>query len=83
MKVATTIQLTSEEDQEIARLKKAMKLNSKKAVVIEGLHALRKLIEAQKRRDRIQKAVLAVREESLAVNREWAPHSTAVRFDED
>lgn len=80
MKVATTIQVTSEEDQEIARLKKILGLPTKKAVVMEGIRSLRQILRDQQRRRRLQEASAVIQSDSRQTNREWAPHSTAIRI---
>lgn len=79
MKTLTTIQVTSEEDREIAVLKGKLGLPSKKAVVLEGLRALRQILQDQQRRRRLQAASRLVRGESQKINREWAPLSTALK----
>lgn len=79
MKTLTTIQVTSDEDREIAILKEKLGLPSKKAVVLEGLRALRQILQDQMRRKRLQAASRLVREESRRMNDEWAPLSTALR----
>ena len=79
MKAVSTIQVTSEEDKEIAHLKEELGLPSKKAVVLEGLRSLRKLLEDQRRHHRLQSASLLVRKGSSKINREWAAHSTALK----
>lgn len=79
MKVATTIQITSEEDREISRLKEVLGLPSKKAVVMEGVRGLREILKDQHRRRRLQVASRLVREESRAANREWAPLASSLR----
>jgi hypothetical protein len=79
MKTLTTIQVTSEEDREIAVLKNKLGLPSKKAVVLEGLRALQQILRDQQRRQRLQAASRLVREQSKKINREWAPLSTALK----
>lgn len=79
MKVATTIQITAEEDREISELKTKLGLPSKKAVVIEGIRNLREIIQDQRRRQRLQAASREVRKRSFHANREWAPLSTALK----
>lgn len=79
VKVATTIQITSEEDQELRKLKRALRLPSKKAVVLEGVRALRRLVQDEARRSRLQEVSRKVRGSSLEVNREWSPLSVAVK----
>lgn len=76
VKVATTIQITKEEDQKIIDLKKILGLASKKAVVLEGLNSLNRHVAALKRQRRIRKAVRLVREQSQEINQEWAPLAT-------
>jgi hypothetical protein len=80
MKTLTTIQVTSEEDREIALLKEKLGLPSKKAVVLEGLRALRRILQDQMRRKRLQAASRLVREDSRRINDEWSPLSTALRI---
>jgi hypothetical protein len=79
MKVATTFQITPEEDKEINRLKKELGLPSKKAVILEGLRALQDLRREQKRRQRLQTASRLVGQGSLQVNREWASRASALK----
>lgn len=79
MKTLTTIQVTSEEDKEIAALKEKLHLSSKKAVVLEGLRLLRQMIRDQQRRRRLQAASRLVREESRKANREWSPLAAALK----
>lgn len=67
-----TIQITPEEDREIALLKERLGLPTKKAVVMEGLKTLRQILQAQKRRRRLQAASYLVRQTSRRANREWA-----------
>ena len=81
MKVATTIQISREEDNEIIRLKKALHFSTKKAVVMAGIQKLGAVLRENKRRRRLQEASVRVREESLRVNREWASHSTATEIE--
>lgn len=78
-----TIQLTNDEDREVADLKDRLGLPTKKAVIMEGLRSLRKLVQAQKRRRRLTAASVRVRKQSLSVNRSWAPRGTAVTHDSD
>lgn len=78
-----TIQLTDDEDREVAELKKRLSLPSKKAVILEGLRSLRQILQAQKRQRRLRSASLSVRKQSLAANREWASRSTAILHDSD
>lgn len=78
-KVATTIQITSEEDREISRMRSRLGLPSKKAVVLEGLKSLRQILKDQGRRKRLQAASLRLRKQSKEVNKEWAPLSSALR----
>lgn len=80
MKAATTIQVTKEEDRAITRLKNKLALPSKKAVVLEGIRALSDIVEDRQRRRRLQVASLAVRLESKRINKEWAHHSSALKF---
>ena len=75
----TTIQVTSEEDREIALLRDKLGFSSKKAVVLEGLRALRRILQDQQRRRRLQAASRLVRQESRKINQEWAPLSTALK----
>ena len=77
VKIATTIQISPEEDREITRLKKALHFPTKKAVVMAGIQKLERAFQEDKRRRRLQEASLRVRKESLRVNQEWAPYSTA------
>lgn len=77
MKVATTIQISFDEDQEIETLKSTLGLPSKKAVVIEGLRTLRSLVEERHRRHRLQSLSERLRRQSQLINKEWAPLSTA------
>lgn len=79
MQVATTIQVTKEEDRAITQLKKKLGLPSKKAVLLEGMQALTQIVENRQRRTRLQAASLAVRRESIKINKEWAPRSTALK----
>ena len=79
----TTIQITKGEDQEIAQLKVRLGLPSKKAVLLEGMRLLREKIKGDARRRHLRKVVLAIREESQRVNREWAPGASAVHLNED
>lgn len=79
MRAVSTIQVTSEEDKAITRLKREMGLPTKKAVVVEGLKALRQMLQAQQRRRRLQAASRIVRQESLRINEEWAPLSSALK----
>ena len=79
MKVATTIQISAEEDREIISLKRRLKLASKKAVVLEGLKNLRQTIVDRQRRERLQTASRLVRKDSLRTNREWGGLGTAVK----
>lgn len=79
MRQLTTIQITSEEDKEIARLKEELGLANKKAVVLEGLRALRQILQDQMRRKRLQAASKLVREGSRRINETWSPLSTAVK----
>ena len=79
MKVATTIQISSEEDREIARLKEVLGFASKKAVILEGLRALNERLQELKRRHQLQKASQLVRQESSLLNKEWAPLSAALK----
>jgi hypothetical protein len=78
MIVATTIQLTREEDLAIAGLKKKLGLASKRAVVMEGVRSLMGQLEERQRRGRLQKASALVREGSRQANRQWAPLSSAL-----
>lgn len=80
MKSLTTIQVTLEEDKEIALLKDKLGLPSKKAVVMEGLKALRQILQDQMRRKRLQAASRLVREGSRSANQEWASLSTALQI---
>lgn len=73
-----TIQITPEEDQEIAELRDRLKLPTKKAVVMEGLRSLRQILQDQQRRRRLQTASQAVRRESLRENRRWARRAVPV-----
>lgn len=79
MKVATTIQITAEEDKQITSLKKALNFASKKAVVMEGVRLLAVYRQNQARVSRLQGLSKKIRKSSLQVNREWAAHSTAVK----
>ncbi len=79
MTMKNTIQITPEEDREILALKERMQLPSKKAVVMEGLRALREILRAQQRRRRLQGASQLTRDDSQRANREWARVSTAVK----
>ena len=78
MKVATTIQMTFEEDQEILALKEMLRLSSKKAVVLEGIRILREGMRQKDRKSRLQEASTLARKESLQANQEWSPSSSAV-----
>lgn len=73
MKVATTIQISTEEDREIMHLKKELGLATKKAVIMEGVHSLAERVEEWKRKRRLQKASQLTRRESIEENRLWAP----------
>lgn len=77
MKVATTIQLSPDEDSVLVMLKNKLQLSNKKAVVMEGLRALQKLLEEKERTTRLQRASRLVGKSSLTHNREWAPQSSA------
>lgn len=83
MIVATTIQLTREEDRAITALKKKLGLASKRAVVMEGVRALMWQVEEKQRRDRLQQASALVRKGSWRVNQDWAPLSSALKHNED
>jgi len=80
MQVATTIQISREEDQEIVVLKKQLCLPSKKAVVLEGIRSLQQKLKEQDRVRRLQAASKQVRTESQRINQEWAPHASATRI---
>lgn len=69
----TTIQISQEEAQEIARLKAELRLPSQRAVVMEGVRTLRQLLNDQRRRRRLQQASRQVRAESARENRAWSP----------
>ena len=75
----TTIQITSEEDKVIGRLKKELGLPTKKAVVMEGLQALKQTLKQQKRTKGLQAASRLVRRESLRTTQEWGPLGTATK----
>lgn len=79
MKVATTIQLSSEEDSLLTRLKDHLQFSNKKAVVLEGLRALQNVLAERERVTRLQQASKAVGKSSLLHNREWAPQASAVK----
>lgn len=83
MKIATTIQMTPTEDRLITSLKKELGLPTKKAVVMEGVRALKQLFEEKGRVNRLQKASYKIRSESQAVNREWSSLSTSLKSYED
>ena len=80
MKVATTFQISPEEDRQITRLKKELGLPSKKAVLLEGIRALNQLKSEQTRRKRLQMASERVAKHSLKLNREWAGRSSALKI---
>ncbi|MDO8519252.1 MAG: hypothetical protein Q7T11_03710 [Deltaproteobacteria bacterium] len=80
MKIATTIQISPEEDREIIRLKKALHFPTKKAVVMAGIQKLEAALREDKRRRRLQEASRLVREESLRANLEWSPFSTITKI---
>lgn len=67
-----TIQITKDEDRLILKLKKTLGFKSKKAVVMEGLRKLLQEQERDVRHERLRKASLAVRDESMQVNAEFA-----------
>lgn len=79
MKVATTIQITQEEDREISQLKKKLGFKTKKAVVLEGLKSLAENLQNKQRRIRLQQTSLRVRDSSSTTNKEWALYSTALQ----
>ncbi len=79
MKVATTIQLSPDEDSLLVRIKQKLRLANKKAVVLEGIRLLDEQVRGRERASRLARASGLVRAESRSVNREWAPISTAVR----
>ncbi len=74
----TTIQVTQEEDREISQLKEVLGLSSKKAVVMEGVHLLEKMLVDRERVGKLKKASLKVRKSSLKANREWSASSSAI-----
>jgi len=78
-RIATTIQITEKENGEIGKLKEALHLPNKKAVVLEGVRSLWKQVEERKRWERLQSASRKVRRISMKVNREWARHGTATK----
>lgn len=79
MKVATTIQITADENRQIDHLKKSFGFRNKKAVVLEGLKALARIQEDLKRRERLSRASLLVRSHSIKANQSWSPLSTAIK----
>lgn len=81
MKVATTIQMNPEEDRKITRLKKTLHFPTKKAVVMAGVQKLEDTLSEESRRRRLREASLRVRKESIGVNLEWAPYSTATKIE--
>lgn len=83
MKALTTIQITTDEDREIGQLKRELKLPSKKAVVMEGIRTLNQFIKDKKRRLHLQNLSLKISKESNRVNKEWAPLSTSLKYDEN
>ncbi|MBI2083410.1 MAG: hypothetical protein HYT76_07545 [Deltaproteobacteria bacterium] len=80
MKAVTTIQMTLEEDREIAHLKEELGLSSKKEVVREGLRALQGILKDHKRRRQLRNASLSVRKQSERTNREWSLLSPALKL---
>ncbi len=80
MKVATTFQISPEEDREITRLKKELGLPSKKAVILEGIRVLHQMKSEQDRRQRLKSASQRVSKHSLKINREWGPRSSALKI---
>ena len=80
----TTIQISKEEDKLITKLKKMFALPSKKAVIMAGVHQLLREHESRLKNERLQKAVLAVRDESQAIVEEMSSlASTLERWDEN
>ena len=68
----------------ITKLKKMFALPSKKAVIMAGVHELLREHESRLKRERLQKAVLAVRDESQVVLDEMSSLATALEhWDED
>ena len=78
MKAVTTIQITPEEDNEIALLKDKLGLPSKRAVVMQGIRGLSQLLRDQQRRRRLRAAAALVRDETQRTNREWSKRSSAL-----
>jgi hypothetical protein len=76
-KIATTVQLSKKEDQELVRLQHSLKLPTKKAVIIEGMRALDALARERERQGQLQRASALVRKQSQKENREWAALGTA------
>ncbi len=78
--MATTIQISSEEDHEITLLKNKLGFPSKKAVIMEGVHTLQQILQNKERASRLANASLKIRKESKKANQIWAPLSTATRI---
>lgn len=76
-----SIQITKQEDQLITKLKKALGLPSKKAVLRRALETLVQEYEATKKAERLRDASLRVRKESLKINRDFAGLSSAAHGD--
>lgn len=74
----TTIQITREEDNEIAWLKRQLQLPSKRAVLQAGLESLRQIVKSRMRTAQLKAASLRVRRGSRVINHEWAQGSTAL-----
>ena len=79
MKVANTIQISSEEDRQINRLQKSLGLDSKKAVIRQGLKMLDDMVAEQQRYQSLQRASQRISQQSKKANQEWSPYSTALK----
>lgn len=79
MAVLNTIQMTQAEDREIVELKEELGLSSKKAVVLEGIHLLKKSLIEQKRIQTLKNASIKVRKASKKENQEWSKLSSALQ----
>ncbi|MBX7147926.1 hypothetical protein K1X76_02475 [bacterium] len=72
-----TIQINGNEDKFIAKAKKDFGFSSKKEVVLAGVQALYKLRKKELKALQMQKASLAVRKESMKINKEMSRFTTA------